>query len=127
MTPPIRAAEFEEGAAMPSVRTWSGRALLSSFMLIGTAAMAQLPAAVPMAGTRLDLVVEGSSARVPDVAEIGAGVVTSRAHARTVVTEYGVAELFGRSLRERSAALIGIAHPDHRDRLRQEARAVGLD
>ena len=38
-------------------------------------------------------------------------MVTTRAHARTVVTEYGVAELFGRSQRERAAALIGIAHP----------------
>jgi acyl-CoA hydrolase len=48
--------------------------------------------------------------------------VTTRAHVRTVVTEYGAAELFGRSLRERAAALIGIAHPDFRDRLRSEAR-----
>ena len=55
----------------------------------------------------------------------GAGVVTTRAHVRTVVTEYGVAELFGRSLRERAAALIGIAHPDHRDRLQAEARDLG--
>ncbi|MEO5940825.1 MAG: acetyl-CoA hydrolase/transferase C-terminal domain-containing protein, partial [Candidatus Limnocylindrales bacterium] len=38
------------------------------------------------------------------------------------VTEYGVAELFGRSIRERVAALIEIAHPDHRDALRFEAR-----
>ena len=56
----------------------------------------------------------------------GAGVVTTRAHVRTVVTEYGAAELFGRSLRERASALIGIAHPDHRDRLRSEARRSGL-
>ena len=52
----------------------------------------------------------------------GAGVVTTRAHVRTVVTEWGVAELFGRSLRERAAALIAIAHPDLRDQLRAEAR-----
>ncbi len=56
----------------------------------------------------------------------GAGVVTTRAHVRTVVTEYGVAELFGRSLRERAVALIGIAHPDGRDRLASEARALNL-
>lgn len=42
-----------------------------------------------------------------------------------VVTEWGVAELRGRSLRERAAALIGIAHPDHRDRLRIEATRLG--
>jgi acyl-CoA hydrolase len=56
----------------------------------------------------------------------GAGVVTTRAHVRTVVTEYGVAELFGKSLRERAVALIGIAHPDVRDQLRAEARALHL-
>ncbi len=55
----------------------------------------------------------------------GAGVVTTRAHVRTVVTEYGVAELFGRSIRERTEALIAIAHPDHRDALRHEVRAIG--
>jgi 4-hydroxybutyrate CoA-transferase len=47
----------------------------------------------------------------------GAGVVTTRAHVRTVVTEWGVAELFGKSIRERAEALIAIAHPDHRDAL----------
>ena len=47
----------------------------------------------------------------------GAGVVTTRAHVRTVVTEYGVAELWGKSLRERAKALIAIAHPDHRETL----------
>jgi acyl-CoA hydrolase len=56
----------------------------------------------------------------------GAGVVTTRAHVRTIVTEWGVAELFGRSLRERAAELIAIAHPDHRDRLTFEARRLGI-
>src|SRR4051794_7739614 len=60
----------------------------------------------------------GTASRITPLLAAGAGVVTTRAHARTVVTEYGVAELFGRSIRERAAALIGIAHPDHRDRLR---------
>jgi acyl-CoA hydrolase len=49
--------------------------------------------------------------------------VTSRAHVRTVVTEYGVAELFGRSVRERAHALIGIAHPDFRDELHHLAHS----
>ena len=61
------------------------------------------------------------------VARDGAGVVTTRAHVRTIVTEWGVAELFGRSLRERAAALIAIAHPDHRETLRAEARRLQLD
>jgi acyl-CoA hydrolase len=60
---------------------------------------------------------------VPVLAE-GAGVVTSRAHVRTVVTEHGVAELFGRSIRERVAALVAIAHPDFRDALAEEARRL---
>ena len=51
---------------------------------------------------------------------------TTRAHVRTVVTEWGVAELFGRSMRERASGLIGIAHPDVRDRLKAEARALNL-
>ncbi|CAN5622046.1 acetyl-CoA hydrolase/transferase C-terminal domain-containing protein [soil metagenome] len=69
----------------------------------------------------------GGTSRIVDMLKPGAGVVTTRAHARTIVTEFGVAELFGRSLREREAGLIGIAHPDHRDRLKAEARALGYD
>ena len=48
--------------------------------------------------------------------------MTTRAHVRTVVTEWGVAELYGRSIAERARALIGIAHPDFRDELEQQAR-----
>jgi 4-hydroxybutyrate CoA-transferase len=69
----------------------------------------------------------GSVSRIVPTLGPGAGVVTTRAHVRTVVTEWGIAELFGRSLRERATALIGIAHPDHRDRLREDARKLGLD
>jgi 4-hydroxybutyrate CoA-transferase len=69
---------------------------------------------------------EGTISRIVPTLADGAGVVTTRAHVRTVVTEWGPAELFGRSLRERAAALIGIAHPDHRDRLRSDARKLGL-
>ena len=43
---------------------------------------------------------------------------------RTVVTEYGVAGLFGGSIRERAAALIRIAHPDFRDELAREAQRL---
>jgi 4-hydroxybutyrate CoA-transferase len=70
--------------------------------------------------------VGGTVTRIVGTLRDGGGVVTTRAHARTIVTEYGVAELFGRSLRERAAALIGIAHPDHRDSLWAEARELGL-
>jgi 4-hydroxybutyrate CoA-transferase len=68
----------------------------------------------------------GSVSRITPTVASGAGVVTTRAHVRTIVTEWGVAELFGRSLRERAAALIGIAHPDHRDLLRSEANRLGI-
>jgi acyl-CoA hydrolase len=47
----------------------------------------------------------------------GAGVVTTRAHVHYVVTEYGVAYLFGKNLRQRAEALISIAHPDDREAL----------
>ncbi len=65
---------------------------------------------------------DGSISRIAAVLAEGAGVVTSRAHVRTVVTEYGVAELFGRSVRERAQSLIAIAHPAFRDELAHEAR-----
>lgn len=64
----------------------------------------------------------GRTSRIVPFIKEGAGVVTTRAHARTIVTEWGVAELFGRSIRERAAALIEIAHPDFRDELRAAAR-----
>lgn len=47
----------------------------------------------------------------------GAGVVTTRAHVHYVVTEYGIAYLFGKNLRQRAKALINIAHPDDREAL----------
>jgi 4-hydroxybutyrate CoA-transferase len=65
-----------------------------------------------------------SVSRIAAVLAPGAGVVTTRAHVRTVVTEYGVAELFGRSVRERASSLIAIAHPDFRDELEREARRL---
>jgi 4-hydroxybutyrate CoA-transferase len=68
----------------------------------------------------------GTASRIVASLKEGAGVVTTRAHVRTVVTEWGVAELFGRSLRERALALIAIAHPDVRPRLTSEARSLRL-
>lgn len=47
----------------------------------------------------------------------GAGVVTTRSHVHYVVTEYGVANLFGKTLNQRAKLLINIAHPDHRPQL----------
>jgi len=64
----------------------------------------------------------GTVSRITPFLREGAGVVTTRAHARTVVTEHGVAELHGRSIAERARALIEIAHPDFRDELTARAR-----
>lgn len=61
----------------------------------------------------------GESKIVPFLKE-GAGVVTTRAHVHYVVTEYGVAYLFGKNLRQRAEALIQIAHPIHREWLNKE-------
>lgn len=66
----------------------------------------------------------GKVSRIVTTLAPGAGVVTSRAHVRTVVTEFGVAELFGRSIRERISALISVAHPDAREELADEARRL---
>jgi acyl-CoA hydrolase len=63
--------------------------------------------------------------RIVPVLPAGSVVSTPRHHTGTVVTEYGVAELSGRTVRERAAALAAIAHPDFRDEL--ERRAASLD
>ncbi|MCX7608146.1 MAG: hypothetical protein N2049_02865 [Anaerolineales bacterium] len=54
----------------------------------------------------------------------GAGVVTTRNHVHYVVTEFGVADLYGKSIRQRAQALINIAHPDFRDHLRYQAKQL---
>lgn len=51
----------------------------------------------------------------------GAGVTTTRAHVHYIVTEFGIANLYGQNLRQRAKALINIAHPDHREALEQQA------
>jgi acyl-CoA hydrolase len=50
----------------------------------------------------------------------GAGVVTTRSNVHYVVTEYGVANLYGKTLEQREKALIKIAHPDHREAIERE-------
>ncbi|QDU58134.1 acetyl-CoA hydrolase/transferase family protein [Aeoliella mucimassa] len=59
--------------------------------------------------------------RISAVLKLGAGVVTTRAHVHYIATEYGVADLYGKNLRQRARALIDIAHPDHRETLEREA------
>ena len=62
---------------------------------------------------------KGVSRIVPYLKQ-GAGVVTTRAHAHYIITEYGVAYLFGKNLRQRAKSLINIAHPDDREELERQ-------
>jgi acyl-CoA hydrolase len=55
--------------------------------------------------------------RIVPTLKPGAGVVTTRAHIHYVVTEYGVANLYGKTIKERVKALVEIAHPDHREEI----------
>lgn len=68
---------------------------------------------------------DGSISRIVPRLTGGSVVTTIKNTVDKVVTEWGVAELRGRSLDQRAAALIAIAHPDHRDALTREARALG--
>jgi acetyl-CoA hydrolase len=64
---------------------------------------------------------EGTVSRLVDTLTPGSGVVTTRADVHYVVTEFGIANLYGRSLRERARSLIDIAHPDFREELERAA------
>ncbi|MEQ8278620.1 MAG: GNAT family N-acetyltransferase [Deltaproteobacteria bacterium] len=64
----------------------------------------------------------GTISRIVASLAEGSGVVTSRGDVRYVVTEFGIADLWGRSVRERATALIEIAHPDFRDELLASAK-----
>ena len=65
----------------------------------------------------------GDSKIVPFLKQ-GAGVVTTRAHVHYVVTEYGVANLYGKTIEERIQLLINIAHPKHRANLLEQSKLV---
>ena len=69
---------------------------------------------------------DGTVSRITPALKAGAGVVTSRADVHYVVTEFGVAYLHGRNLRQRAEALIQIAHPQFREELEAEAVRLGL-
>jgi 4-hydroxybutyrate CoA-transferase len=64
----------------------------------------------------------GELSRIVPLLKQGAGVVTSRADVHYVVTEFGVENLFGKNLRQRAEALIGLAHPDFRQELENAAK-----
>ncbi len=69
---------------------------------------------------------DGGISRIVAELRPGAGVVTTRGDVHHVVTEFGVADLHGRTLRDRARALIAIAHPKFRDDLEAQARRLHL-
>lgn len=57
---------------------------------------------------------DGESRIVPFLKQ-GAGVVTTRSHTQYIITEYGIADLYGKTLKQRAKALLNIAHPKHQE------------
>ena len=68
---------------------------------------------------------DGGQTRIRPRLEEGEGVTVARSDVHYVVTEYGIAYLFGRSVTERAVALIELAHPDFRENLLEEAKRLG--
>jgi acyl-CoA hydrolase len=67
---------------------------------------------------------DGALSRIVPTLKDGAGVTTSRNDVRIIATEYGIADLFGKTIAQRAQALIGIAHPDFREELAAQAREL---
>jgi acetyl-CoA hydrolase len=63
--------------------------------------------------------------RISPVLPEGSGVTTTRSDVHYIVTEFGVASLYGKTIRQRARALIDIAHPNFRDELTQAAGKLG--
>ena len=66
----------------------------------------------------------GELSRITPMLKHGAGVVTTRNHVRYVVTEHGVADLYGKTIRQRARALIGVAAPQFREELERAAKEL---
>jgi len=62
--------------------------------------------------------------RITPMLKLGAGVVTTRNHVHYVVTEYGMVDLYGKSVRQRAELLISIAHPQFQEELRHQAKEL---
>jgi len=67
---------------------------------------------------------DGKTSRIVSQLRPGSGVVTSRGDVHYVITEYGIAQLFGKSIKERARALIEISHPDFKDELNKYASEI---
>ena len=70
----------------------------------------------------LPSVTASGESKIVSMLKPGAGVVTTRAHAHYIVTEYGIADMFGKNIKQRCKALIDIAHPNHREQLEKDAK-----
>ncbi|MDS4022965.1 MAG: GNAT family N-acetyltransferase [Candidatus Competibacter sp.] len=68
---------------------------------------------------------DGQESRIRPLLRMGEGVTVARSDVHYVITEYGCAYLFGKSIRERALALIEIAHPEFRPWLLEEAKRLG--
>jgi acyl-CoA hydrolase len=66
-------------------------------------------------------ITKNGDSKIVSTLKNGAGVTSTRAHIHYVVTEYGIADLYGKNLRERMCSMIEIAHPEHREKLEKEA------
>ena len=62
--------------------------------------------------------------RIVPTLKTGAGVITTRNHVHYVVTEFGVANLYGKTIRERAQALIDVSHPDFKEELTKQAQEL---
>lgn len=62
--------------------------------------------------------------RIVSTLKVGAGVVTTRNHVRYIVTEFGIADLYGKTIKQRAQSLIGIAAPQFREELTQQAKEM---
>jgi acetyl-CoA hydrolase len=62
--------------------------------------------------------------KITPMLKLGAGVVTTRNHVRFVVTEQGIADLYGKTIRQRAQALIQVAHPQFREDLMKQAKEL---
>ncbi len=70
------------------------------------------------------LIKDTNTSKIVAMLKQGAGVVTTRNHVRFIVTEYGVAELYGKTIRQRARALINVAHPEFREELERQAKEL---
>lgn len=68
----------------------------------------------------LPSITKSGESRIVPFLKKGAGVVTTRSHAQFIITEYGIADLYGKTLKQRVNALVNIAHPNHQESIEKK-------